>query len=119
MAATFANPVPSVNPTPVGGGLKITVIAASFSQNQASLLIQAPCYNVATAQLTPLTTNDTDGAGGSGDKFLLTNTINASGYINLLANSTTAFDALHPQTLKWTRNGTNNQDCTIIIHSKA
>lgn len=104
----------------IGAGLTVAVVATSFVGTQSTLTVQSPLAIVASAQLYPVS-SDSTGAGvhTTPDSFLLTNSLNSSGYVTLIANSTNQSDTLVPTGLVFQRNGTNGQDCICVLFGRA
>ena len=114
---TFATPVITQPRTPIGGGLSVCTISASFSGTLSTLTVSSPILDVTYVHLVPITSDFTD-ASTTHDRFLLNNTANASGVLNMIATSTNNSDTTNPCGLKWTRGGTNSQDVLILIIGK-
>lgn len=105
--------------TNIGPGRAQTIIAASFSEGQSTLLVDiSGTSDVIDAYFTPVTKNTLDGTAGKPDSFLLVNTINATGVINLIASSTNGNPLFTSTLLSFSRNGSNAQDGIVNVISK-
>lgn len=114
---SFTAQINTVKKHNIGAGLTLATITASFNGTQSTLSIASPLRDVSYAKMEFITTNIVTGT--TPDVPLLTNSANSSGLINLIANSTNNSDVLAPDRLVFSRNGTNPQDCTVLIIGKA
>ena len=56
--------------------------------------------------------------GSTLDAILVSNSVNASGALTLIAADTTGYSIMLPNIVRITRTGTNNQDCHVLYLKK-
>ncbi len=113
----ITNPIESVPSTPIGGGVRATVDAMSFSGTASTLNWQCNLANVASVQVRGAPTQIVTGT--TLDTIVCNNSINeTSGYYTLMANATSGVYANSYGTLQFSRAGTNSQNIVVEILSK-
>ncbi len=107
----FSKQVESQPPANISAGVRISTVAFTTDGTNSTSDIISPVANVGAAIPQPVTL--------TGSRIVLTNTVNSSGIVTLLAASTRAQDVLTHTVLRFAiDNATVVQDFIVTIISK-
>ncbi len=112
----FASQLQVQPPTVVAPGVRLSVIAASFNGTNPTLTVASPVSNVMAISVRAAPPQLVSGT--TYDIIRVNNSLNASGFYTMIANSTNGSDVIAPSGITLTRTGTSSQDIVVEILSK-
>ncbi len=115
-AGTFSAQTSIAGPCHLPGGVGIDVVDFSFTGTQSTYDLISPVGNVISVHLEGAPLQITTGT--TLDRLTVTNTLNSSGRLTLIAASTNGADVNVPTIIRASRSGTNGQDVIATIISK-
>ncbi len=115
-SGTFSAQSNVAGPCNLPGGVGISVVDFSFTGTQSTYDIISPVSQVISVHLEGAPLQITTGT--TLDRLTVTNSMNSSGRLTLIAASTNGQDIAVPTVIRASRSGTNGQDVIATIISK-